>query len=83
MRLRIVTPLRPVVDAEVSELIAPGSEGEFGVLPMHVNFLGALKPGMTIIECTTGNAGIACSAVAAIKGYRCVIVMPVGPISRS
>ena len=27
---------------------------------------GDLKPGMTIIECTTGNAGIACSAVAAI-----------------
>ena len=39
---------------------------------------GDLKPGMTIIECTTGNAGIACSAVAAIKGYRCVIVMPEG-----
>ena len=33
---------------------------------------------MTIIECTTGNAGIACSAVAAIKGYRCAIVMPEG-----
>jgi cysteine synthase A len=39
---------------------------------------GRLKPGMTIIECTTGNAGIACSAVAAIKGYDCVIVMPQG-----
>jgi cysteine synthase A len=37
-----------------------------------------LVPGMTIIECTTGNAGIACSAVAAIKGYACVIVMPEG-----
>jgi cysteine synthase A len=39
---------------------------------------GDLRPGMTIIECTTGNAGIACSAVAAIKGYRCMIVMPEG-----
>jgi len=39
---------------------------------------GRLKLGMTIIECTTGNAGIACSAVAAIKGYECVIVMPQG-----
>ncbi|MEA2522007.1 MAG: cysteine synthase [Actinomycetota bacterium] len=39
---------------------------------------GDLKPGMTIIECSTGNAGIACSAVAAIKGYRCIIVMPQG-----
>jgi cysteine synthase len=39
---------------------------------------GDLRPGMTIIECTTGNAGIACSAVAAIKGYDCTIVMPEG-----
>jgi cysteine synthase len=39
---------------------------------------GDLRPGMTVIECTTGNAGIACSAVAAIKGYPCVIVMPRG-----
>lgn len=39
---------------------------------------GELKPGMTIIECTTGNAGIACSAVAAVKGYDCTIVMPEG-----
>jgi cysteine synthase A len=39
---------------------------------------GDLRAGMTIIECTTGNAGIACAAVAAIKGYRCLIVMPEG-----
>jgi len=39
---------------------------------------GRLRPGMTVIECTTGNAGIACAAVAAIKGYECVIVMPEG-----
>lgn len=39
---------------------------------------GELRSGMTILECTTGNAGIACSAVAAIKGYPCVIVMPEG-----
>jgi cysteine synthase A len=39
---------------------------------------GDLRPGMTILECTTGNAGIACAAVSAIKGYECVIVMPEG-----
>ncbi|MGH2635478.1 MAG: PLP-dependent cysteine synthase family protein [Actinomycetota bacterium] len=39
---------------------------------------GDLRPGMTIVECTTGNAGIACSAAAAIMGYPCVIVMPEG-----
>jgi cysteine synthase len=39
---------------------------------------GELRSGMTIIECTTGNAGIACAAAAAVKGYPCVIVMPEG-----
>ncbi len=39
---------------------------------------GDLKPGMTILECSTGNAGIACAFVALVKGYRCIIVMPEG-----
>jgi cysteine synthase A len=39
---------------------------------------GELRPGMTVLECSTGNAGIGCSFVAAVKGYPCVIVMPEG-----
>ena len=39
---------------------------------------GELRPGMTVLECSTGNAGISCSFVAAVKGYKCIIVMPEG-----
>src|SRR5215510_8535030 len=39
---------------------------------------GDLKPGMRVLECSTGNAGIACSWVAAVKSYPCTIVMPEG-----
>jgi cysteine synthase A len=39
---------------------------------------GDLKPGMTIVEGTTGNTGIATAMAAAVKGYKCVIVMPAG-----
>lgn len=39
---------------------------------------GDLRPGMTVLECSTGNAGIACAFVAAVKGYRCIVVMPEG-----
>ena len=37
---------------------------------------GALKPGSTIIEPTSGNTGIGLSAVGTSRGYRVIIVMP-------
>ena len=45
LRLKIITPDRLVFDGEVSELVAPGQMGEFGVLPGHVPFLSVLFPG--------------------------------------
>lgn len=47
MLLEIVAPSRQVVRSErVDEVIAPGSEGEFGVLPGHTPFLTTLRVGM-------------------------------------
>ena len=43
--LEIVTPDRRVVREEVDEVVCPGIEGEFGVLPGHTPFLTALKIG--------------------------------------
>ncbi|WP_054691973.1 PLP-dependent cysteine synthase family protein [Syntrophomonas palmitatica] len=39
---------------------------------------GDLKPGMILLEGTTGNTGIATAMVGAAKGYRVIIVMPQG-----
>ncbi|MBW7930536.1 MAG: cysteine synthase family protein [Gammaproteobacteria bacterium] len=39
---------------------------------------GAIKPGDTIVEATSGNTGNAFAMVAAVKGYRMIVVMPEG-----
>jgi len=37
---------------------------------------GRLKPGGTIVEATSGNTGVGLAIVAAIRGYKCIFVMP-------
>ena len=43
--LEIVTPEKTVVSQEVDTVVAPGTEGEFGVLPGHIHFLSGIVPG--------------------------------------
>ena len=43
--LEVVTPEKLLLSQEVDEVIAPGSEGEFGVLPGHTYFISTLKIG--------------------------------------
>jgi F-type H+-transporting ATPase subunit epsilon len=54
LRLQIVTPQQPVVDAEVDSVRVPGREGEFGVLEGHEPFLAAIAPG--VVRYRSGNA---------------------------
>ncbi len=46
MQFEVVTPSGTAVTAEVDEVIAPGQEGEFGVLPGHTPFMSAMRPGV-------------------------------------
>jgi F-type H+-transporting ATPase subunit epsilon len=46
IKLEVVTPERLLVSADVDEVIAPGYEWEFGVLPEHTFFLAILSIGV-------------------------------------
>jgi F-type H+-transporting ATPase subunit epsilon len=50
MQLDIVTPEKAVLSRKVTEVIAPGSAGEFGVLLGHTPFLTTLRPGQIIAK---------------------------------
>jgi F-type H+-transporting ATPase subunit epsilon len=46
--LELATPTRQLVSEEVDEVVAPGSEGSFGVLPGHAAFLATLGSGEVV-----------------------------------
>ena len=43
--LEVVTPEKVLVSQEVDLVMAPGTEGEFGILPGHIAFLSGIIPG--------------------------------------
>jgi len=77
---RVTAHVEPAVYVKVEWYGATGSLKDRIYLHMfeRAERRGALRPGMSVLECSTGNAGIACAWVAAVKGYPCTIVMPQG-----
>src|SRR6266513_936132 len=79
VRLRGVTRgLRPTVLAKLEMLNPGGSVKDRIGLPMieAAEREGTLRPGGTIVEPTSGNTGVGLAIAAAVKGYRCIFVMP-------
>ncbi len=53
--LEVVTPQKAIVSEEVESVVAPGSDGEFGVLKGHTTFLTSLKIGTLRYKDTSGK----------------------------
>jgi cystathionine beta-synthase len=79
VRLRSVTRgVKPAVLAKL-EMLNPGGsvKDRIGVRMIEAaEREGLLKPGGTIVEPTSGNTGHGLAIAAAIRGYRCIFVMP-------
>src|SRR5262245_10193879 len=79
VRLRRLTEgLQVPVYAKVESLNPGGSVKDRVGLAMigEAERRGWLRPGGTIIEATAGNTGVGLAMVAAVKGYRCIFVLP-------
>jgi cystathionine beta-synthase len=79
VRLRSVTRgVKPTVLAKLEMLNPGGSVKDRIGLPMieAAEREGLLRPGGTIVEPTSGNTGHGLAIAAAIRGYRCIFVMP-------
>jgi cystathionine beta-synthase len=75
---RLGRGLRPTLLAKLEYLNPGGSVKDRIGLRMieEAERAGRLRPGGTIVEPTSGNTGVGLAIAAALKGYRCVFVMP-------
>jgi cystathionine beta-synthase len=79
VRLRSVTRgVKPTILAKL-EMLNPGGsvKDRIGLRMIEAaEREGLLKPGGTIVEPTSGNTGHGLAIAAAVRGYRCIFVMP-------
>ena len=75
---RLSRGLEPLLLAKLDYMNPGGSVKDRIGLPMieAAERRGKLRPGGTIVEPTSGNTGVGLAIAAALKGYRCIFVMP-------
>jgi F-type H+-transporting ATPase subunit epsilon len=54
-QFKLVTPTGVLFDGAVEQVTAVGALGEFGVLPLHTNFITSLKPGILTLKIGAAN----------------------------
>jgi cystathionine beta-synthase len=75
---RLAAGLAPRILAKLEAMNPGGSVKDRIAMPMieAAERAGLLKPGGVIVEPTSGNTGVGLAMAAAVKGYRCIFVMP-------
>lgn len=75
---KLAAGLKPLILAKVEAFNPGGSVKDRPALQMieDAEKHGLLKPGGTIVEPTSGNTGTGLAQIAAVRGYRCILVVP-------
>lgn len=75
LRFELATPIRLVVSQEVEEVVAPGTEGYFGVWPGHASFLTTLASGAVTYRTGAEEHPLAVhGGFAEVQGERVIIL---------
>lgn len=75
---RVTKDLKPLVLAKLEFMNPGGSVKDRMAFYMlkEAEKKGEIKPGATIVECTSGNTGVAVAMYAAVKGYKAIFTIP-------
>jgi len=75
---RLAAGVAPRIVGKLESMNPGGSVKDRIALPMieAAEAAGLLRPGAVIVEPTSGNTGVGLAMAAAVKGYRCIFVMP-------
>ncbi len=75
---KVTLGLKPTILAKLEVFNPGGSIKDRPSLKMieEAEKAGLLKPGGTIIEPTSGNTGTGLAQIAAVKGYKCILICP-------
>ena len=84
-KLEVITPTQTMINEEVEMVVVPGSEGHFGVLPLHAHTLSTLNRGIvTVYENNdTSNEIIIDGGIADVTPQGCSILVERAEIVKS
>ena len=84
-KLEVITPTQTMINEDVEMVVVPGSEGHFGVLPLHAHTLSTLDRGIVTVyeNNATSNEVIIDGGIADVTPQGCTILVERAEIVKS
>jgi F-type H+-transporting ATPase subunit epsilon len=77
MEVQLITPEKMLFSGEATMVVAPGTEGDFGVLTGHAPFISTLRPGEITIDLADGSQRKVpvAGGIAEVTPERCLLLI--------